>query len=151
MFSRIFWFCNRVFMLLRLCLVLRSMHGDTCPTEWYMSNDHSVNNKFWLIESWFLDTRSCGSRYNRTVKLFTTNQTLGHILYPGFWLVENRSTMRCICCRWTLYPKINFQYFLNARTISQNDRWTCITIALHSVLSLYKPSDVLFTFCGFSF
>ena len=43
------------------------------------------------------------------------------------------------------------QNLYNARTISWNDRWTCITIALHSVLSLCKPSDFLSTFCDFSY
>ena len=86
------------------CRPDHTMQGDTCPKEWYISNDPS------------------------------TNQTLGDILYPGFWLVKNCSTVRCICFCWTLYPKINFQPIrtcFNACTISQNDHWTCI--ALHSV------------------
>ena len=70
-----------------------------------------------------------------------TNQTLGDILYPGFWLVENRSTVRYICCRWTLYPKIKFQPTRTCLTHAQfrgitvghvSCCWTCI--ALHSVL-----------------
>ena len=75
-----------------------------------------------------------------TVERFSANQMLGDILYPGFWLVENCSTLRCICCRWTLYPKINFQRIGTCLTHVQfcgmtvghlSYRWTCI--ALHSV------------------
>ena len=75
-----------------------------------------------------------------TVEQFSTNQTLGDILYPGFWLVENCSTVWCICCHWTLYPKINFQPMRTWLTHTQfrgmtvgciSFRWTCFT--LHSV------------------
>ena len=96
-------------------------------------------NKFWLVENWFLDTRSSGSRYI-TVERFSTNQNPGHRISPSVWLVENRSTVWCTCCRWTLYPKINFQPIRACLTHTQfrgitvghvSFRWTCI--ALHSV------------------
>ena len=60
---------------------------------------------------------------------------------PSVWLVENRFAMRCICRRWTLYPKINFQPIRTCLTHTQvrgmtvgqvSYRWTYI--ALHSVL-----------------
>ena len=54
-----------------------TMQGDTCPTEWYMSNGHSMNS-------------------------------LGDILYPGFWLVKNRFTVRCICCAASCIQKSTF-------------------------------------------
>ena len=72
---------------------------------------------------------------------FSTSQTLGDILYPGFWLVENFSTVRCICFHWPLYPQINFQPIRTCLTHAQfrvmtvghvSFRWTCIV--LHSVL-----------------
>ena len=62
------------------------------------------------------------------------------LVYPGFWLVENCSTVRCIGCHWTLYPKINFQPIRTCLTRTQFRgmtvghvpfRWTII--ALHSV------------------
>ena len=53
------------------------------------------------------------------------------------------STVRCICCYWTLYPKINFQPTktclmhtqINGMTVGYiSFRWTCITF--HSVKSM---------------
>ena len=76
-------------------------------------------------------------------------RTLGDILYLGLWLVENGSSVRCICCRWTLCPKINFQPIRTCLTHTQflgmtvghvSFRWTCI--ALHSVLLVIHK-----TFC----
>ena len=50
-------------------------------------------NKFWLVESWFFDTWSSGSRY--------ITQWKAVVRWP--------SAVQCICCHWTMYPKINFQ------------------------------------------
>ena len=46
---------------------------------------------------------------HRTVEQFSTNQNPGYTMSPSVWLVENCSIAGCICCHWTLYPKINFQ------------------------------------------
>ena len=46
------------------------------------------------------------------------------------WLVENRSTVRCICCRWTLYPKINFQSIRTCLTHAQIRRMTVGHVSL---------------------
>ena len=95
-------------------------------------------NKFWLVESWFLDTKSSGSRciaqWNnfRPIRIQDTGCLLAS------WLVKNCSTVRC--CHWTLYPKINFQPIRICLTHAQfcgmtvghvSLYWTCI--ALHSV------------------
>ena len=65
---------------------------------------------------------------------------------PSVWLVENRSTVRCICCRWTLYPKST----LNQSELVQRTRnfaeWPLdmyhsvgyVCIALHSVIMLNR-------------
>ena len=133
-------------------LLLHTMQSDTCPMEWYMSNGHSANLRVrqtssdWLkVEFWI--TRSSDSR----VEQFLTNQMLGDILFPGFWLVENCSTVRCICCHWTLYRKINFQPIRTCLTYMQfcgmtighvSFHWKCI--ALHSV-SWYTVEKILLT------
>ena len=47
---------------------------------------------------------------HRTVEqFFSTNLNPGYRMSPSVWLVESDSTVRRICCRWALYPKINFQ------------------------------------------
>ena len=75
------------------------------------------------------------------------HQMIGDILYPGFWLVENCSTVRCICCHWTLYPKNNFPPIRTCLTHTQfhgmmvghvSFHWTYI--ALHSVLWNYQEN-----------
>ena len=85
-------------------------------------------NKFRLVESLNFGYKVQWQQIHPTVERFLTNQTLGDILYPGFWLVENCSTVWCICWHWTLYPKINFQPIrtcFNACANSGNDCWTC--------------------------
>ena len=67
---------------------------------------------------------------HRTVERFSTNQTLGDILYHAFWLVKNRSTVQCICCCWTLYPKIKFQPI---RTCLTHAQFRGMTVGHHSV------------------
>ena len=67
-----------------------------------------------------------------------------YTISPIVWRVENRSTVRRVCCRWTLYPKINFQPIrtclmhaqIRGTTVGHvSFRWTCI--ALHSVIKVY--------------
>ena len=81
-------------------------------------------NKFWLVESWFLETWSSGSRY---IAQRNANE-------------QQPFTVWCICCHWTMYPKINFQpirtCWMHAQIRRMNEKyvsfhWTCI--ALHSV------------------
>ena len=57
--------------------------------------------------------------------------------HPVFWLVENFSTVRCICCHWIFYPKINFQLIRICLTHTQfrwmtvghvSFHWKCITL-----------------------
>ena len=52
--------------------------------------------------------------------------------------VENRSTVRCICCCWTLYPKINFQPI---RTYSMHVQFRGMTVGHVSPCIVYKFSD----------
>ena len=99
------------------------MQGDTCPTEWHMStvipqNCACVKQVLigWKLIFWY---KVQWQQIHRTVEQFSTNQMLGDILYPGFWLVENCSTVRCICCHWTLIPKINFQTIRTCLTHTQ--------------------------------
>ena len=75
--------------------IVHTMQGNTCPTEWYISNGHSAK------------------------------------------------LQRCICCHWTMYPKINFQLstnqnLFNACANSRDDPLDMYpspwhSIALHSV------------------
>ena len=59
-------------------------------------------------------------------------QDTGHYrVSPSVWLVENRSTVQRICCRWTLYPKINFQPIR-----------TCSTHALFHGITYFIPLDM---------
>ena len=57
--------------------------------------------------------------------------------------------MQCICCRWTLYPKINFQPIRTCLTHTQicgmtighvSFCWTCIT--LHSMIVLNRACSI---------
>ena len=110
-------------------------------------------NKFWLVESWFLDTRSIGSRYIAQWTIF--DQSESRIQSPSVWLVENCSTVRCICCRWTLYPKINFQPIRTCLTHVQfrgmtvghvSFRWTCIVLHSAQICPLYHKNHFFFYF-----
>ena len=98
-------------------------------------------NKLLLAESRFLDTKSSGCRYIaqwnnfRPVRIYDTG-----CLLAFDWSNLNRSTVRCIYCHWTLYPKINIQPIRTCLTHAQirgmtvghvSFRWTYI--ALHSV------------------
>ena len=65
------------------------MQCDTCPT---IILQICPFNTFWLVESWFFDRWSSGSRYIAQWKA----------------VVRWPSAVRCICCHWTMYPKINF-------------------------------------------
>ena len=75
-------------------------------------------NKFWSVESWFLDTWSSGSSY---IAQWKANKQ---------WLF----TVLCICCHWTMYPKNQLstnQNLLDAHANSRNDRW--LDTMYHSV------------------
>ena len=98
------------------------MQGDTCPIEWYLSNSHSV-------------------------KLCVCP---GYRMSPSIWLVENCSTVWCICCDSTLYPKINFQPIRTCLTHAQFRRmtighvsfhWTCIAFHNVSLLFWHQNND----------
>ena len=76
-----------------------------------------VLNKFWLVESWFLDTRrSNGSRYIAQWGNFRQSDTRRHHVS---WILIGR---KLFCCAMFLLP-------LDPGHVSF--RWTCIT--LHSV------------------
>ena len=130
----------------RMRHVQRSFHEIAC-----------VLNKFWLVESWFLDTRSSGSRYIaqwndfRPIRIQDARPI--RIQYTGCILASDwlkiiplcgwKSFHCAICCHWTLYPNINFQWIRNCLTHAQirrmtvghvSFRWTCI--ALHNVVLL---------------
>ena len=73
----------------------------------------------WLKVDFWISQKVQWQQIHRTVEQFSTNQALGDILYPRFWLVENFSSMQCICFHWTLYPKINFQPIRTCLTHAQ--------------------------------
>ena len=85
-----------------------------------------------------------------TVERFLTNQNPDYRMSPSVWLVENRSTVQCICWLWTSssYPKISFQPIWTLTQVQicgmtvghVSFRWTCI--ALHSV---FRPAFNHFT------
>ena len=67
------------------------MQGDTMSSG--RIHVQKSFRKFWLVESWYLDTRSSGRRYIAQQK---TNE-------------QQPFTVWCFCCHWTMYPKFNFQ------------------------------------------
>ena len=118
--------------------------NDTCPT---VIPENCAGVKQVLI-GWKLifGYKVQRQQIHHTVERFSTNQNPGYRMSPSIWMIENRSTVRCICCRWTLYPKINFQPIRKCLTHEQirgmtvghvSFRWTCI--ALQS-LTRYIPS-----------
>ena len=77
---------------------------------------------------------------HHTMEQFSTNQNPGYRMSPSIWLVENHSSVQCICYRWTFYPKIKLQPIRTCLMHAQicgmtvghvSFHWTCIT--LHSV------------------
>ena len=116
--------------LITLCKAIHVQWNDTCPT---VIPRICVCIKQVLL-GWKLifGYKVQWQQIHRTVEWFSTNQTLGDFLYPGFWLVENRCTVWCICCHWTLYPKINF---LPIRTCLTHVQFRGITVG-HVSISL---------------
>ena len=74
-------------------------------------------NKFWLVESWFLDMWSSG-------RSFIAQWTA---------VVRWLSAVQCICCHWTMFPKINFQPIRICLTHAQIHGMTVEHVSLHSV------------------
>ena len=94
-------------------LHVHTMQGDTCPTEWYISNGHSANSreldKFCLVESCFLDTRSSeGTVEGHCPLVFQCAMYL-----PSLGLISRNQLS-------------TNQNLSNACANSRNDRWICI-------------------------
>ena len=125
--------------MLTLCKTKHVQRNDTCPTV--ISRICAYVKQVltgWKLIFWY---KVQWPQIHRTVEQFSTNQTPGDILYPGFWLVENCSIVRWICYHWTLYPKINFQPIRTCLTRAQFRGMTvghvwfrCTCIALHSAM-----------------
>ena len=101
------------------------------------SDQHQVdkNQKCFKFSHWNVTYYARWCMSNGMIQSCPTVIPLGDILYPVFWLVENRSTVRCICFRWTLYQNINFQPIRTCLRHTQfrvSFWWTCITLQ-HSV------------------
>ena len=94
-----------------------------------------VSNKFWLVESWLLVQCPAAVDTSHSGMIFDQS---GYRMSPSAWLVENYSTVLCICHNWTLYPKFTFQPIRTCLTRTQirgltigrvSFRWTCIATA----------------------
>ena len=109
----------------------------------YMSNGHSANSRMCLSSDWlkvgFWTQGPVAEDTSHRGTIFDQSDARRHLV-SWILIVENCSTMRCICCLWTLYPKINIQPIRTCWTPAQIRRmtvghvsfdWTCI--ALHSV------------------
>ena len=99
----------------------RYVSNGMIHVQWSFREIAHALNKFWLVESWFLDTRSNGSIYIAQGAVFA-NQTLS-------WILVGRKLFHCA------------MFLLPLDTGHVSIRWTCI--ALHSVrcvdnLSQYK-------------
>ena len=124
-----------------LCKAIHVQQNDTCPTV-------TLRNCACVKQVLIGRKLSFGFKVQRqqihcTVEWFSNNQNPGYRISPSLWLVENHSTVWCICCSWTFYPKVNFQPIRTCLTQAQiggmtvgfvSFRWTCI--ALHSVYSI---------------
>ena len=67
------------------------------------------------------------SKKSRLASFCSYMNNPGYKMSPSVWLVKNHSTVRCICCRWTLYPKINFQPIRSCFNAQANSQ-TCIAL-----------------------
>ena len=124
-----------VFPLWQISVPFICGHSNSHYARWYMSNGMihvqrsfrefaRAFNKFWLVESWFLDTRSykvIWQQIHRTVEQFSTNQT------PG----EKKARWTKLKTDWNIYKDIQRNHQTtcrNARNSYVREMVTAITI-----------------------
>ena len=86
------WQVQKVSTIYTLWRAIHVQQIDTCPTV-------ILRNCVCIKQVLILDTRSNSCRYIEQWNIFWINQNLGYRMSTSIWLVENRSTVRCICCR----------------------------------------------------
>ena len=82
-----------------LCMVIHVQRNDTCPT---VISRNCVRVEQVLTESWF-GYKVQQQQIYRTVEQFSTNQTLGDILYPDWSKIVRCDVSSKDWCDWTLY------------------------------------------------
>ena len=102
---------------LRKGKLVHIMQGDKCPKEWYKSNSHSAKlcalHKFWMVESWILDTRSSDSRCITQ--------------WNNFRPIRIHDAGCLLASDWSKFVSLSTnQNLFNTCAISRNDRWTYI-------------------------
>ena len=92
-----------------LCKAIHVQRNNTCQTV-IPRNCTCVKQ---VLIGWklFFGYKVQRQQIHRTVERFSTNYNPEHRMSPSVWLVDNRSNVRCICCRWTSYPKIQKSTF----------------------------------------
>ena len=113
--------------------VKHTMRGDTCPTEWYMSNRSFREfarelNKFWLVKLIFWIQGPAAADTSHSGTIFDQSDARRH---PVSWILNGQKSFHCAMylLPLDLVSKNQLstnQNLFNARAISRNDRWTCI-------------------------
>ena len=85
-------------------------------------------NKFWLVESWFLEIRSSGSRYMARWNNFRPIriQDTGCILASDWTKIVPLCDVSAAAGPCIQKSTFNQSELFNACANSRNDRWTCI-------------------------
>ena len=110
-----------------LCKAIHIQRNDTCPTV--IPRICACVKQVLIGWKLIIGYKVQRQQIHRTMERFSTNQTLGDILYPGFRLVENRSLWHVSSkdwCGWTLYLQSStpMLFQVSLRIHSKTMHWT---------------------------
>ena len=120
-----------------LCKAIHVQWNDTWPAV-ILQNCTCVKQVL-IVRKLIFGYKVQQQQIHHKVERFLTNQNSGYKVSPTVYLVENRSTVRCICCRWTLYPKINFQPIRTCLTHAQIFGMTVGHVSFRLIVWSYIP------------